>query len=235
MIISHDSEFKAWVISEIAKREFTERTGVHCSDLIYCLNKQALRRLQPLPTTEREVLLFSLGWATQRWLTGKPEDEETITVDDIQVTPDCSFRDAPWELKATFTSSERAIIENDAWLRQIMAQCYVTKTLEARLTRLELMGNWKSIFGKKEDKGNPENQKPTLSAFKLVFTQEELDSNWVWLKARRERFLELIEKPEEFSSDRLLNKQLALPSDKHFECEYCPLTYKILCEKLFKV
>lgn len=227
MKITKDDEFKKWIINEIVQREFNVRAGVHCSDLIYCLNKQALRRVMPLPSTEHEVLTFSLGWASQRWLTGKLKDEDTIEVDGIQVTPDCLWDCRPWELKATFTSSERDISENDSWLKQIMAQCYVTKTLEARLTRLELMGNWKSIFGKREEKGKPENQKPTLSAFKLEFSQDELDSNWLWLRARKSLFDALLK-----DTAPLLHKGLALPEKHEWECDYCPEVYKDKCGSL---
>lgn len=225
MIVSFDPEFKAQLIAQIAAREFSVRTGVHCSDLIYCLNKAVLRRLYPIPSTEREVLLFSLGWATQRWLTGKPEDEDTITVDGIQVTPDSSWKDNPWELKATYTSSEKPIVDNDSWLKQIMAQCYVTNTQTARLSRLELMGNWKSIFGAKEVKGLPQNSKPTLSVFKLEFEQAELANNWEWLKGRKILLKQIIENPKS-----LLPKVQALPPGHEWECDSCNPTHRAICE-----
>jgi len=179
----------------------------------------------PLPSTEREVLLFSIGWATQRWLTGKPDDEDTIEVDGIQVTPDACWDGNPWELKATYTSSDRSILENDSWVKQIMAQCYVTKTLTARLSRLELMGNWRSIFGSKDEKKLAINQKPALSAWKFEFAQDELSINWTYLLSRKTLFEELIKNPQQ-----LLQKNLALPVGHEFECEQCAEPYRNLCE-----
>lgn len=88
MNIVEDLVFRAQLLQRIGDREFKERTGVHCSDLIYCLNKQALRRIHPTANTEREILLFSLGWATQRWLTSQAEDEPEKEVDGIIVTCD---------------------------------------------------------------------------------------------------------------------------------------------------
>lgn len=81
-------EFRAELLKKIEQREFRERTGVHCSDLIYCLNKQALRKLYPKPTNDDTLLLFSLGYSTQRWLTGQDRDVPEKEVDGIIVTLD---------------------------------------------------------------------------------------------------------------------------------------------------
>ncbi len=239
MKITEDLEFKARLIKWIAEREFSERVGIHCSDLIYCVNKQAFRRLNPLPDDEHELLLFSLGWATQRWLTSKLEDATTIEVDGIQVTPDVftgislSLKPprsavvgitAPWELKCTYQSSQKPIEENMAWMKQLMAQCYVTKSNVAWLSRLEIMGNWKSVFGKAEEKIKAENQKPTLHAYRIEFTEEELKENWVWLRWRRELFLDLLD-----GKVKVLPKKTALPTEQEWECQYCRKEYKEIC------
>jgi hypothetical protein len=221
MRIVEDLEFKKQILTAIAQREFKERTGVHCSDLLYCLNKQILRRLNPKESTEHQVLLFSLGWATQRWLTGKSEDEETIVKDGIQVTRDCMNGNIPWELKATFQSSAKAIEENDSWLAQIKAQCFVTGQTVANLSRLEIMGNWRSVFGKKEEKGLPENQKPTLHAYRLEFTQEELIDNWTWLLSRAELFKDILKRRLDDPNEPLLPPPLALPIGHEWECDQC--------------
>jgi len=213
-------EFRKQLLERIAKREFRERTGVHSSDLIYCLNKQALRRLKPKSIGENELLLYSLGWSTQRWLTGQDEDEPEVEVDGIIVTADAVVPEgqskAAWELKCTFQSSNKPIEESIHWVRQMMAQCYVIGTKVAYLTRLEVMGNWRSIFGKKEEKALPENQKPTLSAFRLEFTKEELEANWRWMKNRKEQFEQILK------TGILLPRAQALASGMEFECDRCP-------------
>lgn len=214
MDIQPDPTFQKYLVDWIEKREFKgERTGVHCSDLIYCINKQALRKLKPLPPTEQDILIFSLGWYTQWMLTGKDEDVATITVDGIQVTPDEMYKGIPWELKASYQSASRPIEENISWIRQIMAQCYVTKTVEARLSRFEIMGDWKWVFGKKDEKKDA--KRPTLSAWRLKFTQKELNKNWAWMKERRDIFLNILE------SKVLVLKAIAIPSGNAYECKYC--------------
>lgn len=214
MDIREDPKFRAELLRKIADREFSERTGVHCSDLIYCLNKQALRRKLNLPSTDNEILLFSLGWATQRWLTGELEDEPEKELDGITVTMD-SWVGMPWELKCTFQSNQKPVVENTAWVRQIMAQCKVSDKLSAKLSRLEIMGNWKSIFGKKEEKALPENQKPTLSAWSCTFSHSEIEKNWEWMISRKKIFEGLLE------GSPLVVPMLALPPKQEWECGYC--------------
>ena len=225
MNIVEDATFKKTIIEAIALREFRERIGVHCSDLIYCLNKTAFRKWKPLPTDEQEVLIYSLGWATQRWLSGKLVDAPEQEVDGIIVTADVILDiGAPWELKATFQASTKSIEENVHWIRQMMAQCYVNKSLVAYLTRFEIMGNWKWVYHPSkpetiqklvEEFGENWADHPTLHAYRLDFTQDELNQNWEWLKARRVQLLNILE------SMTLLPRVAALASGQTWECEFC--------------
>lgn len=227
MEVSEAPEFRQALIKKIAEREFAERTGTHCSDLLYCLNKQALRRRLGDQPTEQDTLLFSLGWATQRWLSHKWTDEAPIEMDGILVTCDANAMSIlanpntvtmffiPWELKCTYQSSSKDIMDNPAWIRQIMAQCYVQNIATAVLTRFELMGNWKSVFGKKGEKDLPENGRPSLHAYTFKFTSEELAQNWDWLRNRKVMFEALL------AGGELLPKILAIPSGQSYECDWC--------------
>lgn len=221
MEIVEDLEFRRELLNRIEKREFSERTGVHSSDLIYCLNKTALRKLKPLPSSDEEILLFSIGWSTQRWLTEQDEEEE-FEVDGIKVTPDAqTARGCPWELKATYQSSTKDLTENTHWLRQIMSQCKVTGTTSAKLTRFELMGDWKWVFGKGQEKEN--SKRPTLHAYHIEFTKQEIENNWRWMLQRKALYEGIL------SSGKLLPKALALPSGQEYECKFCP--YKKECSE----
>ena len=206
MNITPDPVFRDKLLEEIRTREFSDRAGeIHESDLNYCLNKSYLRRVHPIKESDNTILHFSLGWSTQRWLTGRGE-EKPVVKDGIVVTSD-DFRDGmPWELKATYTSSKRDPMENRAWVRQIMAECYVKGVTSARLSRLELMGDY----------DRKANNKPTLSVWRLDFMEEELKANWAWFQMRRALFEEMQDTKE------LLPKALALASgDDEYECGYC--------------
>jgi len=233
--ITSDPDFRAQILKQIAEREFYERKGTHGSDLIYCLNKQALRKLKPIPSTDEQILTFSVGWATQRWLTGTFEPDKEYEVDGIVVTPDqmmVSYRDKermPWELKATYQSGNKAIEENIHWMRQLMAECYVTGSTTAILSRFEIMGDWKFVFGKKEEKATA--KRPTLSAWRVEFTQEELDSFWEWMKDRKMRYENLLAGYPE--TGLLLPKVVALASGQEWECGWCP--YKEKCNDSTKL
>lgn len=224
MNITPDPEFKAKLLEKIAQREFSERTGTHITDLLYCLNKQAMRRLSPKPNSAGQLLLFSLGWSTQRWLTGKDEDEPEREVDGVKVTLDAVDEGNPWELKATYQANTKPIEENIAWVRQVMAQCYVTGTKVAHLSRLEIMGNWKWVYKPKTPVklaeiiatfGENWEEHPTLTAVRLEFTQKELDEFWAWAKHRRDQFEGVLK------SKKLLPKLEAIASGMAFECDYC--------------
>lgn len=215
MEIYESPTFRQWMLDKIAQREFQERTGIHQSDLVFCLNKSALRRLKPLPTTDEEVLLYSIGWATQRWLTGQEEDEPEIEKDGIIVTLDATTSDGePWELKATYQSANKDIQENIHWIRQLMAQCYVTGKLSATLSRFGIMGDWKWVFGKKEEKAVA--KRPQLHAYRFVFTQQELDDFWVWMRHRKKELERCLEER------KLRPPVVALASGMSWECNYCP-------------
>ena len=227
MKIEVDNEFKDLILKKIAEREFSERTGVHSTDLIYCLNKQALRKLQPKESTDEEILTFSLGWSTQRWLTSSFEPEVEFMVDGITVTPDTLVQlgveeglNIPWELKTTYQSCSKPIEENAHWIRQILGECYVTGTTTAKLTRLGIMGDWKWVFGKKEEKA--EAKHPTLQAWSITFEREELEQFWKWMQNRRDLYQEIL------ATGRLLPKAIAVASGQAFECQWCK--YKEECD-----
>jgi len=229
MQITVDLEHKNKVLKKIAEREFYERSGTHNSDLIFCLNRQALRKLYPVEPTEHELLLYSLGWASQRWLTGQDKDIPEIIVDGIVVTLDALDDGCPWELKATFQSSSKSIDDSLHWVRQLMSQCYVSKSLIAHFTRFEIMGNWKWVWHigrppKPEslekyisEFGENWDAHPTLGAFKIEFTQEELDRHWAWMKQRKELFEKLVAS----GAKELLPKAIAVGSGMEWLCDWC--------------
>ncbi len=222
--IKVDPAHRAWILDKIRTREFGLREGIHQSDLNYCLNKAMFRRLKPTQDADHNLLVFSLGYATQRWLTGQDKDEPEREVDGIKVTLDSMVDGLPWELKATFQSTSRPVEENVPWLRQIMAQCYVTGTTQAKLTRFCLLGNWKWVYRpSKPEKiaelvkefGENWAEHPILTAYDLTFTQEEIQRTWAWFLERKKLFQSIL------NTGKPLPKILALPSGQEYECSEC--------------
>ena len=136
--------------------------------------------------------------------------------------PHCGEISIPcvFELKATYQSADKAIEENVHWLRQLMAECYVTKSTVAILSRFEIMSDWKFVFGKKKEKAIA--KRPTLSVWRVEFTQEELDKFWLWLKERKILYEEILR------TGVLVPKVVALASGQEWECGFC--SYKEECD-----
>uniref|UniRef100_A0A6M3L3G6 PD-(D/E)XK nuclease superfamily protein n=1 Tax=viral metagenome TaxID=1070528 RepID=A0A6M3L3G6_9ZZZZ len=227
MNITRDTEFETYLIDWIKNRESKEREGTHQSDLLFCLNESAMRRLKPTEPSTADLLRWGRGYATQRWLTGSLEDEPEIEIDGIKVTPDALYQDAPWELKDTSQSSTKPIEDNVYWIRQCMNQAYVLGKTEARLSRLEEMGNWKWVYRPKNPEkiaalvaefGENWDEHPTLSAWHMTFTQDELNRHWAWMRSRKEEFERVL------STGVLMPKPHALASGTEWKCKWCKYT-----------
>ena len=138
------------------------------------------------------------------------------------ICPHCNkeITPIPFELKATYQSSNKSIEENIHWIRQCMSQAYVVSSPKIILSRFEIMSDWKFVFGKKEEKAVA--KRPTLSVWRVEFTQEELDKFWLWLKERKILYEEILR------TGVLVPKVVALASGQEWECGFC--SYKEECD-----
>jgi len=189
MDAQYSQELSDIIESQISPQE--EREGVHVSDLILCLDKTYHSWTKGTPSLDLPTkLLFHQGHAFQSWMTGKLEDEPTIELDGILLSPDWFVENVGGEplyceIKSTYMSSKNETPAH--WLVQMMAYAKALDVLKFGLVRLNLMGNYKWIHGKKEEKAEAEH--PTLTPLIYYFTQEEVDSNWNWLSERRDVLL----------------------------------------------
>uniref|UniRef100_A0A6M3JY41 PD-(D/E)XK nuclease superfamily protein n=1 Tax=viral metagenome TaxID=1070528 RepID=A0A6M3JY41_9ZZZZ len=121
--------------------------------------------------------------------------------------PNCAkdIQPIPFELKATYSSSKRPIEDNISWVKQVMSECVVTGTTQAKLSRLCLMGDWVIKNG----------ERPTLQAVDMQFTQEELDRHWAWMKERKVLFEQVL------ADGKLLPKAISLPAGMTYLCNWC--------------
>lgn len=178
--------------------------GIHLSDLIYCLTKSYHRITDPLPATDQEVMLFSLGFGLENMLL---RDESRVSPgckDGIHYSPDfIPLTAGRAELKTTRASTTRDLPET--WVEQIKGYAYAEGLLTYDLVVLHMLGNYKPPF-------------PVIKGYQLTFSQEELVEQWQRFLSRR------------FVLDTCLHD--AIPPDplhwcKDWECKYC--TYRIRC------
>jgi len=197
-------------VLELLKQEYEmEKPLPHLTELVYCLTKSYYDREKPLPPTEREILLFALGFGLERLLLKHQRKSVVGELDGIHYSPDfMAFTDLPAELKTTRASSSRFGTEffPETWKRQILGYMKATEVTEYELVVLFLMGNWKPPF-------------PDIVSYRISAEQDEIDRNWSWLQQRKIIYLNAI-------------KLKVTPPAKVFaedwECREC--RYSIRCE-----
>ncbi|KKN78297.1 hypothetical protein LCGC14_0351560 [marine sediment metagenome] len=175
MKVISDELFKAKILDQIKTRDFGDRTGLHFSDLNYCLRKAYFRKKYPDiggNLSEQTILKFSIGLALEKWITGDYEQKE-VEVDGILLTPDFvnpKDEDDLLEIKSTMLSSNKDIKEQTAWIRQMQAYCKAYNVFTYRLAVIHLMGNWSPVWTC---------EKPIFKMWRFDFTKEEIEDNWL--------------------------------------------------------
>lgn len=174
----------------------------HLTELIYCLARSYYDRVDPLPATEREILLFAIGCGLERLLLKHQRKVDAGVVDGIHFTPDfLAFTDLPGELK-TGRFGRKRIEEGvpDTWKRQILGYMKCLGVNQFELAYLYIIS-------------------PELMPFRVKASQEEIDENWQWMLERKVIYLNCME-------------QNIVPIPRLFaeswECDYC--RYSVRCE-----
>lgn len=202
--------------------EGVREEGVHISDLVYCLRK-AYARSQGMVSTELDpstVLLFATGRAIQDYITGKPaeESERHLLVDGVYGTADYVDEEGvPWEIKATYASAARDILDSPHYIDQLVAYCHMLGVTEGCLAVFYINGYY-DFMRKKPREGAVDGERSVLKVYHLTFTPEEVEEHWQRLMARRS----VLEDSKNFYD---------IPVQHHYdwECKFCPL-YQNDCE-----
>lgn len=176
MKVLDNPQLKATILrwlSESYLKSTYRPSGMHLTDLIYCLTKSFWDKTDPLPPSEREVLLFASGLGLERVLIPKEYKAEPILIDNIWVSPDF-FTNIMGELKTTRMSSKKALAGDlpETWIEQIKGYAKASNQLSYDLAALCLMGNWHPPF-------------PELIGLRLEFEQDEIDSFWAYIMEER--------------------------------------------------
>ena len=151
-----------------------QREGIHLSTLVYCLTRSYFNLTNYTKPTDEEVMLFALGYGLQDVLTPDKAEAPLYELEGITYSPD--FQIITGDGKTVEVKTTRMSLNKDlpeTWLVYMMGGCHILSINEYYLTVLYMMGNWKPPF-------------PQLRSFKLTFTEEELNSNWLYLLDRKE-------------------------------------------------
>jgi hypothetical protein len=212
MIVSPNPVLAREVLELLKAEYITPREEYpHVTELIYCLTRSYDSRFNPLPPTDEEIMLWSLGFGLERVLLKRLERPETQCRDGIYYSVDyLTLLGSQAELKTTRTSTKTHDKKGlpETWLEQIMFYCYAEGKSYFDLLSLHMLGNYSPPF-------------PQMKGRRLIPTPEELLANRDYLCQRRDWYLLHIllgVRPEPFKWC------------KGWECNYGPCRYKLRCD-----
>ena len=206
MQIVEDRELRALALDalRVEYHMAERRPGLHQSELAYCLSKTYWERTDPSPFTETEVLLFAIGFGMERVVLAREVQPEPLEIDGIHLSLDTIKLFGPADLKTTRKRAagrkgEDGFQLSDGWVKQFKTYAYGIKVLEFGVVIIHLI-------------------EPALSAYRLHFTQEELDENWEWLLQRKATLDQMLaaDDPQPFRHN------------EDWECDHC--RYKLKCQ-----
>jgi hypothetical protein len=173
------------ILDALAKRyKLNEkREGIHLSTLVYCLTKAYLDLRSPIEPTDAELLLFATGYGLQEVMF--PSDERVFERDGIVYRPDGTLpilvngTTKLIEIKSTRSGTKR-YQEGDlpeTWITYMMGGCYMMGTNTYDLGVIYLS----------------ERPHAKIISETVEFEQDELETNWSWLLARKEMYQESLD------------------------------------------
>lgn len=195
---------EAEIYDRLGKEYLTERKEFpHVTQVVYCLTRSWRDLIMPKPLTDKEKVLFAVGWGLERVMLPQTKIE-SVKVGTLWMTPDfISLQDGPADLKTTraYPGADGLPKKGppETWIEQFKA--YSVK------------------FGKPRPDGSVEFSvvivylnPAELVAGTFIFTQEELKKNWDYLE---ERAAVLIASIESFKPPT------PFKYNKVWECEHC--------------
>lgn len=150
------------LVDDILAKSNKERVGIHLSDLDYCLKKSYYRKLHPQPITEKQGIMFAIGYGVQNYL--YDEKEVLIIVDEICCSPDY-YKGI--EIKTTRAGMKAFDPCKPQWLMRMMGYCKALGITEYLLS---------VIFVIPAD----------IKSWRFSFTESEIEANWRQVLKRKE-------------------------------------------------
>lgn len=189
------------------------RPGLHQSALANCLTKAYFDKTAFLPPSNRQVGIFVVGFAFERVLLAREMDRpESFEVDGITLSLDTKNLFGPADLKTTRKSEngrkgEDGFQPSSSWPIQFKSYRY-------GLNRTGDVGYDFGVIVLHLISGE-------VTAWRYVFTQQELEENWDWLLSRKRQLEWMLahEDPQPFQHNA--------KTDKWSECDDC--VYALKC------
>ncbi len=240
MQITEDSELRKKAIAALVSeyKMDQQRPETHQSELSYCLTKAYWNVVDPEPPTEKEVLLFSIGFGMERVLLSKEGTPAELEVDGIRCSLDTVDLFGPSDLKTTrlrATGRTYCLICNDPY-RGHSQRTHGHSYQRSEPEQFVWPEGWKRQFAAyrrvlniyAERNGEPVGftfgaivmhlVEPEMTAWRIVYTREELEENWARLLTRRDWLESMIaaQNPEPFQTN------------EDWECKNC--RYLLRCQ-----
>jgi hypothetical protein len=211
MQVTEDPQLKQQVVAAL-RTEFgmdSHRPGMHQSELSYCLTKAYWERTAPMPPTETEVTLWSIGFALERVIFVGQQQPEPLVLDGVTLSLDSLSLFGPVDLKSTRMRAngrkgEGGFQVPDRWKKQMAAYTYALIMLGLAtepsfgIVVMHLV-------------------EPKITAWQLTWEMHELAEHWAWLMDRSNQL------------ENMLATQQPMPyqSNESWECEHC--RYSLMC------
>jgi hypothetical protein len=139
----------------------------HLSTYIGCLTKAYWNETQPLPPTEREILLFSRGYALQEVITPADAEIKTLEKNGIIYRPDMVYLERLGEIKTTMKNAKGHYDSvTETWVDYMMGGCVIADKDEYDLAVMYLLA-------------------PDIKCDIFKFNKEELSQAWERILARK--------------------------------------------------
>jgi len=152
----------------------------HLSELIGCLTKAYWGHDDPITLTEKEIIMFSIGFGLEEVIlrdSENPDSPETSKYDNVFMTIDyVDVMGEGLDLKSTrmYPNKDGSGVPNKGWpdmyLQQFMAYAKLRGQLNYAVAVIYLVP-------------------AELAAGTFEFTQEEIDTNWEYIQRRREQYM----------------------------------------------
>ncbi len=173
------------ILDALAKRYklLEKREGIHLSSLVYCLTKGYFDLRSPIEPTDTELLLFATGYGLQDVMF--PTEELIYEKDNIIYRPDGTIpATLKGESRRVEIKSTRAGVKRyqegdlpETWVTYMMGGCYIMGATTYDLGVIYLS----------------ERPHAKIISETVEFEQDELETNWSWLLARRDMYQESLD------------------------------------------